>query len=133
MATFQLNKVYTFNVLGASVLGYTTMKNAKLISIMDYSTARKYDNIDVKYRSIYPVLPQGTIDSIKSCIYYRFINVDSNEEAVLADQWIDMASIVLVEGINFQVTFTNGSTDDMRKVRNALNNMGFTNYDIKQI
>lgn len=128
---FEINKVYTFNTKAAAILG-AMFKNAKLLGIMDYTTALSYDTIDLKYRSIYPLLPIGTPDQPKSCIYYRFQS-ESGERIILADQWIDMASIDVIDHINFKVTVNQASTQDMTRVRDALLALGFTTFAIEQI
>lgn len=130
---FEIGKVYTFNVYGASVLGATIYKNMKLISILDYTTAKVVEPIDVSYRAIYPLLPVGTPDQPESCLYYRFTSMDSGESAIFANQWIDTNTVELIENINFQVTIEGASLKDMTRVRNAISQLGFTNFSIKQI
>ena len=58
-ATFEIGKTFTFNTRAPSVLG-SIIKNAKLTSILDYDDAIKLDNIDLKFRTIYPLLPANT-------------------------------------------------------------------------
>jgi len=131
MILFEIGKVYQFNTKAPSILG-SIIKNAKLLSILDYDTAILFDTIDIKYRQIYPLLPLGTIDSPKSSIYYRFMS-ESGEPFILADQWVDEASIEVVDYISFTVTFTNASIQDISRVRNAVNALGYLNYEIKQL
>lgn len=123
--------VYTFNTLAPGIL-QATVKNAKLKGILDYEIALKYDNVDTKFRQIYPVLPPGTVDNPESCTYYLF-TAESGEKIVLADQWIDEGTVVNVEGINFQFTFMNKSLADMNKVRDLVNAAGITDYQVKQL
>lgn len=127
----ELNKTYTFNTLAPAILG-TQLKNAKLLAMFDYSTAVKYDNVDLKFRQIYPALPAGTPDQPESCIYYLFKS-ESDEKVVFADQWIDHTTIEVIEHIHFQVSFTDASILDMSRVRDALNALGYRNYTMKQL
>ncbi len=131
MYSFQLNKVYTFNTRAPGVLG-ASIKNAKLIGIMDYTTAISYDNIDLKFRTVYPVLPSGTPDTPESCVYYRFKS-ESGENIIFADQWIDEQSIEIIEHIRFQVLFEEASIQDISRVRDSLNALGYSNFTIKQL
>lgn len=131
MYNFQMNKVYSFNTLAPAILG-ASIRNAKLISIMDYNTALSYDNVDLKFRTVYPALPIGTPDTPESSVYYRFKS-ESGENIVIADIWIDEASVEIIEHIRFQATFEQSSLSDMTRVRNALNALGITNYVIKQL
>ena len=128
---FSLNKVYTFNTRAPGILG-ASIKNAKLISIMDYSTALTYDNIDLRFRTVYPALPNGTPDTPEACVYYRF-KTESGENIIIADQWIDELSIEVIEHIRFQVTFEDSSIQDISRVRDSLNALGYSNYTIKQL
>lgn len=131
MTQLALSKVFTFNTLAPAILG-TEIKNAKLMGIMDYTMAVTYDTIDLKYRQIYPNLPLGTPDDATLCTYYRFLS-ESGEKIVLADQWIDMTTLQLIEHVNLQVTFSNASLSDIPKIRDSLNALGFMNFVIKQI
>jgi hypothetical protein len=126
-----IGKIYTFNTTAPSMLG-TTVKNAKLIAIMDYQTAVQYDNIDLKYRSIYPLLPNGTPDRPDSSIYYRFLS-ESGEKIILADVWIQSDTLETVSHVSFQVTFTDTTYSDITKVKDALNALGYLNFQIKQL
>lgn len=128
---YNIGYTYTFNTKAPGIL-QATVKNAKLMAILDYETAKMYDNIDLKFRQIYPVLPAGTPDTPESCIYYRFLS-ESGEKIILADQWIDETTIDTVNFINFQVTVTNAALSDISRVRDAMTALGYTNYEIKQI
>ena len=130
-ATFEIGKTFTFNTRAPSVLG-SIIKNAKLTSILDYDDAIKLDNIDLKFRTIYPLLPANTPDSPQTCLYYKFKS-ESGEVIVLANVWIDFASLEVIEHINFQVNFTEASLEDIQRVRGALSALGYTNYAIRQV
>lgn len=122
---------YTFNTLAPGIL-QAVVKNAKLKAVLDYETATKYDNIDLKYRQIYPQLPNGTPDSPSTCQYFLFKS-ESGENIIMADQWIDQGTIDTVEFINFTVNFSRASLSDMPRVRDALNALGNLNYEMKQV
>lgn len=123
-----LGKIYTFNTKAPSILG-TTIKNAKLSSIIDYETAKLFDNIDLKFRSIFPLLNDNTSDDPSLSIYYKF-KTESGENIILADKWIDFTSVVIVEDISFKVVVTNASIGDIDRVKNAMNALGFLSYEI---
>lgn len=131
MYPFKIGKTYTFNSLAPALL-QAVFSNAKMLGSMDYESARSFANIDLLYRSIYPLLPQGTPDQVEACEYYRFLT-ESGEKVVLADQWIDSNSVEVIEHINFQVLFSQASISDISRVRDVLNSLGYTNYEIKQI
>lgn len=128
---FDINKIYSFNTKAPALLG-SAIKNAKLLGVLDYTSAVTHDNIDLKYRAIYPLLPVGTVDQPEACVYYRFLS-ESGERIVLADQWIEESSIELIEHINFKVTFSQASIVDMSRVRDALLSLGYTSFKIDQL
>lgn len=127
----QIGKTYTFNTFAPSILG-TTIKNAKLKAILDYESVNKIEAVILKHRSIYPLLPAGTIDNPESYTYYHFQS-ESGEKIVIAEPWIVESTIEVVEHINLQITLPGVSLTDSVRVRNALNAMGYTNYTIKQV
>lgn len=131
MYPFELGKVYTFNTKAPAILG-AIVKNATLLSIMDHETAQMYENIDLKYRQIYPLLPEGTVDNSKSCVYYRFRS-ESGTNVIFADQWIDEGTIVTVDHISFKVTITQASLQDMTRIRNLLSAAGYRSFEIDQL
>lgn len=128
---FELGKVYTFQTLAPGILG-TSIKNATLTGILDYETARKYDEIDIKYRNIYPLLPSGTPDQVELCIYYKF-KAENGTVVIVADQWIDVGSIELISNIEIVVTVTDISLQDINRIRDALLALNITTFNIRQL
>lgn len=129
---FDLKKIYTFNTLAPSKLG-ATIKNAKLISIVDYDSVIKYNNfIDNTYANILSVLPEGTPTDPKSSIYYIF-RTESGIDLCISQYWVDEQSIQVVEFISFKVTVTDAAIEDMQTVRNLLISAGITNFNIEQL
>lgn len=130
MPNLQIGKTYRFNTKAPALLG-AIINNAQLQAIMDYHTALGFENIELKFRKIYPLLPNGTPDAPESCVYYRFKS-ESGAYIVLADQWIEESTVEIIEHINFQVTVTNCAIEDIARVRDVMNAMGYT-YEIKQL
>lgn len=128
---FEIHKTYTFNTLAPSVLG-VTIKNAKLLSILDYDTALQYENVELKYRQVFPLLPNGTVDDAKSTVYYLFL-AENGEKVIIAESWVDELNITLIEHINLLVSLPNVSLNDITSIRDVLNSMGYTGYEITQV
>lgn len=126
-----ISEVYTFNTNAPALLG-VEIKNAKLISILDYDTATIFEDVTTKYRQIYPLLPNGTPDDPRSCLYYRFKS-ESGEFIILADQWINSDSVEAIESVILQVTITDTVVEDIKRIRDALNILGLKSFEIKQI
>jgi hypothetical protein len=127
----KIGKVYTFQTTAPAILG-TSVKNARLMGMLDYATASGYEMIDLKYRSIYPLLPPGTPDTPELSVYYRFQS-ESGEKIILADIWIQESTVEIVDHIDFQVIFTRADISDITKVKNAINALGYMNFQIKQL
>lgn len=128
---FRIGNVYNFHTKAASVLGLI-VTNVTLKSIVDYETALAIDNITSKYRVIYPLLPNGTPDNPKDCVYYVFKSFDG-QTLVYADQWIDENSIEQVDSIDLEIIINNITHNDITRVRDVLNALGFTDYGIRTI
>lgn len=128
MSELAIGKVFNFNTTAPAILG-TEIKGAKLIAIVNYGTAIKYENILTKYRTIYPLLPSGTPNKPENCIYYIFIS-SLGDTIVFADQWIDLNTVEVIEHINVNIVMNNLSLTDIPRIRNALNALGFTDYAI---
>jgi len=128
---FELGKVYTFQTLAPAILG-TSIKNATLTGILDYETARKYDEIDIKYRNIYPLLLTGTPDQVELCVYYKF-RAENGSVVIVADQWIDVGSIELISNIQIVINVTDISLGDINRIRDSLLALGINSFNIKQL
>lgn len=128
MAEFSIGKVFNFNTTAPAILG-TEIKGAKLIAIVGYDLALKYENVLTKYRTIFPLLPNGTPNKPENCIYYIFKSA-IGETIVFCDQWIDDTSVEVIEHINVNIVMNNLSLSDIPRIRNALNALGFTDYAI---
>ena len=129
MDKLEQGRVYNLYTKAPGILG-GRLENASLGAIMTYDYARTMDNIDLLYRQVYPTLPAGTPDNVRSCTYYVF-KLPSGGTKVLADQWIDMSSVELVDGIEYTVTFRNKSISHASRLRDILNSMGETDYVIR--
>ena len=123
-----IGKTHTFSTISPAILG-TVLKNAKLVSIMDYDLAIREDNIELKTRQVNEVVPAGPNSSPKNSIYYKFLS-ESGEFVIMADRWIIESTIEVVEHINFQVSFTEASLSDIVTIRRMLVASGFTNFTI---
>jgi hypothetical protein len=126
--TLEQGKVYNLSTKAPSILG-ARLERVTLIGILTYELAQKFENINLQYRQVYPLLPPGTPDSVKACTYYLF-RTSKDKQVVLADQWINMDSVTVVDGISFQVSFHNRSISDANRLRDILNAMGMTEYEI---
>ena len=126
--SFTVKKTYTFNTLAPAIMG-SSYKNAEMLGEISYEIAITRENIDLKYRQIYPVLPPNTTDSPKTQKYFIF-RTETGQLVTLCEQWIDMASVQEVGGVNFTVSFKDAEPADKNRIRAVLSAMGYTNFTI---
>ena len=119
---FEIGKVYTFNTLSPVFLGAVIVR-AKFKSKMDADTARRFAPIDQLHAQIYPSLPEGSPRDVNASLYYVFEG-QNKTTIVLAESWIDMNSIEVIEHIDIKVHVARASLSDVEKVRVALSAAG---------
>lgn len=128
---FQLNKIYTFDTNAPAILG-SRVENAKLTGILDYETARRYDEVHLKYRNIYPLLPTGTPDQPETCIYYKF-KAENGSVLIMADQWINESSIEEISAVMANIVVSDIAMEDISRIRDALLALGYNNINIRTV
>lgn len=125
---FRVQKTYNFDTLAPAILG-VKFKNAVMLGELSYELASARENIDLKYRQIYPVLPHGTPDSPKKQRYFIF-RTESGPTVTLCDQWVNADTIEEVTGVNFEVKFTQALPEDINRIRDLISAAGYTNFTI---
>lgn len=123
-----IGKRYTFNTLAPAILG-TTVRNAKVMAIADFRYACTFINVPLIQRNVFPSLPLGTPDSPEHYTYY-VLEGESGNVTVLADAWIQESSIELYVASTINVSLPNVSLTDVQKIRDALNLMGYSGFNI---
>jgi len=122
----QINKTYNFNLYAPSVLG-ASYRNAKLIGILDYTSALKIKNVEQLHRQVYPYLPAGVINNPKTYTYYHFKYEKSGSyyDLIVAHPWFIESSVVEVNSFNLFITVNNVSNNDIEIIRNQLRLLGY--------
>ena len=128
ITSFQIGKVYTFNTLSPVFLG-AVISRAKLKSIVDAETARKFAPIDQLHAQVYPTLPANSPRDVNSSIYYIFEG-QNKSTIVLAAPWIDFTSIEVIQHIDITIRIPQSSLEDVEKARIALSAAGFKDFEI---
>lgn len=126
MTTLTINKHYNFSVYANSILG-TAYKNTKLVSILDYTTALKFGNIELLHRQIYPYLPPNTLADHTKYTYYLFQY--NGKTIVIANVWILQNSIEETEGLNYTLKLNNITSTQLTIIRDQLRLLGIA-FDI---
>lgn len=128
---FRTNAVYTFETLAPAILG-VKIENARCEGEVSYQSAVVMGaNVGTLYRTIYPSLPQGTPDIPLMLRYYMF-TTQTNSRIVICEQWVDVATITLVEFIRANFLFQRLSPADLVHISLLLKGAGFTDFSIEQ-
>lgn len=127
MTILTINKSYNFSLYPIPILG-SSYKNLKLISILDYDTALKFDNVELLSKSAYPYLPPGTSSNFRSYIFYLF-KTDTNKNIVLANEWIIESTIEEVSSLNYTLRLNNISLNQLNTIKDQLRLLGIS-FDI---
>lgn len=125
---FEINKRYNFDTLAASLLG-TNVKNALVVAIMGYNTARQFFPPDAQAINVYPLLPTGTPSDPKKYTYIQFES-EQGPLLTLAIEWIDVSSVVVVSSQSAVITVNNLSSGDAARIHEALVLLGLPNHTI---
>ena len=123
-----IGKVYSFNTKSPVFLG-ASIERAKLKSIVDADTARRFAPIDQLHAQIYPTLPTGTPNDVNASTYYIFEGMNKST-IVFSEDWIVESSIEVIEHIEIVVTIPRASLSDIQKVRTALSAANIKDFAI---
>lgn len=121
--TLAVNNHYSFSLYTNSTLG-VNYSNARLVSILDYTTALRFSNIVQMHRQIYPYLPAGTAQDYTKYTYYLFnVNGDS---VVIASVWIIDSSVQQTTGANYSIRLMNVTDTQLSLIRDQLRVLGIS-------
>ena len=127
MATFNLHKVYNFNTLAPAVLG-TSFTNMKVKGIMSATEAMKYRDIYTLHNNLVNVIT-GLPQNVNDLTFILLTNIDG-VDTVLALEYVDSTTIVLVTSTNIRIDINNTTTADLGILRTRLLELGYTNINI---
>ena len=128
MTPLIVGNVYNFETLAPSILP-THFKNAKLEAELSFDMANTLDNVGLRYRQIFPILPPGSLDDPTKQKWYAF-KTELNEKAYLCGQWINASTVTLVKNISLTIFVTNLNVGDDEKIRSLLVAAGFNSFSI---
>lgn len=128
---FDLNNVYSFTTKAPGLLNLRYEK-VKLVSILNYEQALKVENISGLWASIYPLLTNDGANVIQNnpnaYNYYNF-NIGANVYFPIAEPWVNVNSIKLVESIVLNINLYGlDSMSDVSDIIDTLKSSGYTNF-----
>lgn len=128
MYNFQIGKTYSFNTLAPSVLG-TTLSNQYLKGIVDYTTANTIINVELMHRTIYPLLPTGSVNNPQTYTWL-LLRSDNGTTTAIAVEWIDQSTVQEAEKVRLVANIPVADVSDAMKLRDTLTLLGYKNFTI---
>lgn len=128
MTNFQVGKTYNFETIAPGILP-SSFKNAYLLTETTFETANRQENVDLKYRQIFPVLPPGSLDNPKKHRWFIF-KAENGSEVTLCSQWISESSIEEVSAISLDIHIVNVTAADAQRIRALLISAGYKSFTI---
>lgn len=114
----------TFTVYPTAILG-TKYTSVKVLSILDYETAKSFVDVDALHRNIYPTLPNGLVPNDPSQYDYVKLRFSNGASDIIGLPWINASTIVVSSSQNIQLTFTNLSPVDQNRLKQVVQANGF--------
>lgn len=123
----EIGTIYNFSMLAPTILGIK-YENAKLVGILDFSSAMMVEDVSTLHSNIYNTLPSNTPRDAKDLIYLK-IKTSTGEFRVFAIDWLNGEPTV-VESKTVQVTIDNVDLSQISILRAALVKNGFEQFTI---
>ena len=111
-------KIVSFEVYPVSILG-DNYKTVKILSIVDYDTARMYTDVNNLSVSVYPSLPQGTPKDLKKYMYLKLEHLNGSITCV-AIPWVNQDTVKFHTDVLINVTIKLNHVSDVETVRRLL-------------
>lgn len=130
---FQTKKLYNFSVWPDQMLG-VNFSSIECVGIVSYDLAIRYADIDVLHAAVIPYIPEGLPSrpqDYEYLIYKTPAQQGTTATSILGIPWIKADTIVLVQGIDFNVMIRGESMDAVTRMRLMLAQNGFTNFEIE--
>lgn len=126
---FKTRKMYSFQVYPAAVLGTALFQKVTVKSVMDYSTAMQFADIQAQHENVFAYLPEGTPDRPEDFDYLKIETAAG--ETVIGVPWIIPDTIELVSSMKIQAIIEDVSTADVERIRACLTQNGYHKISLK--
>ena len=125
----QLGKTYNFKTLAPVLLG-SEYKNQKVIGIINSTEAMKYSDIQTTYSLVSKEI--SNLPKVNELTFLLFESLDK-DKTVMALEYIDTNSIVLITTFNLVITLNNANNEDTTIITNHLKELGYKDFTINKI
>lgn len=117
-------EIVSFTVYPSTIIG-TKYKDVKVLSILDYTTAKAFADVDALHRNVYPTLP-NTVPNNPSQYYYARLEFVNGTTDIVGLPWIEAGSVVVKSAQSLQLSFKNISPVDQNRLIQVIQANGFT-------
>jgi len=124
---FTIKNTYSFNTLDASILD-SRYESVEVVSTTTYEEAIKYRDIQTVHNDMKSKVT-NLPESVRDCSFVLFKTL-TGERVLLANEWLDINSVVLKNLMSYNIRVDNAGVDDMNILRNRLLELGYTNFEI---
>jgi len=124
---FNINKSYNFSTLAAAILG-AAYNNMKVLGILTANEAVKYQDVYTQYEALNTIIT-GLPTSADMLTYILFVDTLGNKK-VIAQEYIDPASITLVTTTNLRIDIFNIDSAMEAVINLRFKELGITNFNI---
>lgn len=115
-------KIVSFEIYPVGILG-DNYRTVKIMSVIDYDTARLFSDISNTAVSVYPLLPAATPKDYKKYKYLKLEHTDGSTSCIAID-WINLDTVEYHSDVvvNIRLKLTNvGTVEHLRKLLLANN------------
>lgn len=122
-----LNDTISFQIYPSAVIG-TVFNHCKITGVLDYETAKAFQDIEALHANVYPTLPSSSPNDPRQ---YSFLKVllPSGSTSIIGGPWIKTDTIVKHEKSRIRFTVEDVSSDDIKNINLLLNSRGYTAKD----
>lgn len=126
---FKIESVYDFSTFASSILG--TFKGVRVKGVVDHRLAYNFIDPAAMHANVYGSLPSDEVPDDFRKYQYLIVEMPNDETTAIGLPWINRSSIELRQRNRIHLTIEDVGTEDLSKVKRALESNGFTVSDIE--
>jgi len=124
---FISKNIYKFETLAPTILG-ANYNNLEVVATATSEIASKYIDVYQINNQLVPII--NNLPSDPTLLNYVIFKNTDSEYIVLAEEWIDTSTVVLVQTTNIAIKIFDSDISDINIAKNALSEVGFKNIEI---
>ena len=129
-ATLSNGDICSFSIYPEGIIP-SNFKNCIFRDRVSYQSTRFYGiNAAAEHASVYPTLPEGTVNDPTGYTWLTF-EMENGELQILGEPWIKQDSIVVDNKTPVIATIYDRSEDTIEQLKLAISNLGYTDYSVE--